>query len=81
MLTTDQITEIFFTVDEYCILFEHHIDNCLTKLADSSGKLRRNKPSGLSDSEVITLLICFHLSDYRTLKHFYKPRFCSRVTQ
>jgi hypothetical protein len=25
---------------------------------------------------VITLLICFHLSDYRTLKHFYKDYVC-----
>jgi hypothetical protein len=72
MLTIDQITEIFFAADEYCILFEQNIDNCITKLPDGSGKLSRNKPSGLSKSEVITLVICFHLSDYRTLKHFYK---------
>jgi hypothetical protein len=31
----------------------------------------RNRAFGLSQSEVITILICFHLSDYRTLKHFY----------
>lgn len=79
MLTTDQITEIFFTVDEYCILFEQHIDNCITKLPDQSGKLTRNKPAGLSQSEVITILICFHLSDYRTLKHFYKDYVCMHL--
>jgi hypothetical protein len=72
MLTIDQITEIFFAADEYCILFKQNIDNCIVKLSDGSGKLTRNKPSGLSNSEIITLLICFHLSDYRTLKHFYK---------
>jgi len=76
MLTIDQITEIFFAADEYCILFEQNIDNCIIKLPGSSDKLTRNKPSGLSDSEVITLLICFHLSDYRTLKHFYKDYVC-----
>ncbi len=76
MLTIDQITEIFFAADEYCILFEKNIDNCIIKLSDGSAKLTRNKPSGVSNSEVITLLICFHLSDYRTLKHFYKDYVC-----
>jgi hypothetical protein len=76
MLTIDQITEIFFAADEYCILFEENIDNCIIKLSDGSDKLTRNKPSGLANSEVITLLICFHLSDYRTLKHFYKDYAC-----
>lgn len=76
MLTIDQITEIFFTVDEYCILFEYNIDKCIAKLSDGSTKLHRHRPSGLSGSEVITLLICFHLSDYRTLKHFYKDYVC-----
>lgn len=81
MLTSDQITEIFFTVDEYCILFESNIDNCIIKLPSGSDKLSRNKSSGLSKSEVITLLICFHLSDYRTLKHFYKDYVCVHLQQ
>ncbi len=76
MLTIDQITEIFFAADEYCILFEQNIDNCIIKLSDGSDKLTRNKPCRLSNSEVITLLICFHLSDYRTLKHFYIDYVC-----
>ena len=76
MPTIDQITEIFLIVDEYCLLFEKNIDACITKLPDGPGKLTRNKPCGLSQSEVITLLICFHLSDYRTLKHFYKDYVC-----
>ena len=76
MLTIDQITEIFFSADEYCILFEKNIDNCIIKLSDGSDKMTRNKPSALSNSEVITILICLHLSDYRTLKHFYKDYVC-----
>lgn len=79
MLTIDQITEIFFVVDEYCIHFEQNIENCIIKLPDSTDKMYRNKSCGLSNSEVITLLICFHLSDYRTLKHFYKDYVCNHL--
>ena len=76
MLTFDQITELFFLVDEYCILFEKNINQNLIKLSSSADKRSRNRPCGLSKSEVITLLIAFHQSDYRTLKHFYKDYVC-----
>lgn len=71
MLTLDKITEIFFLADEYCIHFNKHIDECVIKLDDDTQHKTRIRACGLSDSEVITILICFHLSDYRTLKHFY----------
>jgi len=71
MLTLDKITEIFFLADEFCNHFNQHIDECVVKLNPASAIKTRNKPCGLSQSEVITILICFHLSDYRTLKHFY----------
>lgn len=71
MLTLDKITEIFFLADEYCIHFNKHIEDCVIKLDADTHHRTRNKACALSDSEVITILICFHLSDYRTLKHFY----------
>lgn len=76
MLTLDKITEIFFLADEYCIHFNKHIDECVVKLSSDSQTKSRNKTCGLSQSEVITILICFHLSDYRTLKHFYCDYVC-----
>jgi hypothetical protein len=78
MLTIDQITEIFFLADEYCILFENHMEQNI-KLTHATCKQHRNKPSGLSNSEVITILICFQLSDYRTLKHFYRDYVCMHL--
>ena len=36
-----------------------------------SGEVKRCKDSGLSLSEVMTLIIAFHRSNYRTFKHFY----------
>ncbi len=72
MLTSDQFTELFFLIDEYCILFEKNMNQSLIRIPLTSAKASRNKSCGLSKSEVITLLIAFHQSDYRTLKHFYK---------
>lgn len=69
MISNDKITEIFCIVDDFCkemfqILNENSIE------CDNSIK-RRNKKSKLSDSEVITILVLFHLKGYRCLKHFY----------
>jgi hypothetical protein len=69
MINTDKITEIFYIVDEFCKEFnkakEGHI------LASSSSKKQRNRKFKMSDSEVITALIIFHLGQFRNLKHFY----------
>ena len=74
MLTLDKVTEIFFLADEYCTHFNNQIDHCIIKIG--TGNKTRNKPCRLSQSEVITILVCFHLSDYRTLKHFYCDYVC-----
>ena len=43
------------------------------------GKRRRNKPCRLSNSEVATILVLFHLSGYRCLKHFYLEQICKNM--
>ncbi len=64
-----KLTEIFFFTDEFCKEFEKStVDHRLTIEA---GKKRRKKPCKMSDSEVITILIAFHLGSFRNLKHFY----------
>lgn len=79
MLTTLQITEIYVQVDDYCKFFDKNIDQCIKKLPTPSKRRYYRAPS-LSNSEVITILICFHLSDYRTLKHFYLDHVCTNLT-
>lgn len=76
MLTSNEITEIFFLVDEYCILFKEKFEKKFLKVDQKTAKKTRNRASVLSNSEVITLLIAFHHSHYRTLKHFYKDYVC-----
>lgn len=64
-----KITEIFFLVDEFCKEFtkaqEGHI------LSENTTTRSRNRKFKLSDSEVITILILFHLGQFRNLKHYY----------
>jgi hypothetical protein len=64
-LSDDKITEIFCQVDTFCF----HFHNALAP--HILGNLPKKKQK-LSVSEVITLMILFHHSGYRTMKGFYK---------
>lgn len=69
MLSKSEITEIFYLSDEFSKEFEVTFKKYV--LEESNDKKRRNKSNRLSDSEVMTILIAFHLSGMRNLKHFY----------
>lgn len=69
MLSKDKVTEIFCMIDDFCKEMDMVIDQ--NSIVEDSGKARRKKPSRMSDSEVITIMILFHLKGYRCLKHFY----------
>ncbi|MDR1973727.1 MAG: hypothetical protein LBQ31_03525 [Bacteroidales bacterium] len=79
MLTVDEVTEIFYLSDEFSKEFEFTFKKHLLK-ADI-GKRQRNKPNRLSNSEVMTILIAFHLSGMRNLKHFYLFYVCKHMEQ
>ena len=72
MLSTDKITEIYCMADDFCKIF----DETVKRHSVSDGKKHRNKPNRLSDAEVITILILFHMEGYRCLKHFYVGHVC-----
>ena len=65
----DKLTEIFFHVDEFCIEFNKTIKGY--QLEKGKKRKYKERPPKMSDSEVITILIFFHLKSYRNLKHFY----------
>ena len=69
MLLDSKLTEIFYFTDEFCKDFSKTMTG--NQLPTTTGKKRRNKPCKMSDSEIITILIAFHLGNYRNLKHFY----------
>lgn len=64
-----KIIEIFYLVDEFCKEFEQVKEGHI--LSEKTSVKRRNRKFVMSDSEVITIVILFHLKNYRCLKHFY----------
>lgn len=72
MISEQQLTELFCNIDDFCQIFEYEYN---TK-AIGSGKKKRNRKTKLSQSEMITIMIAFHLSDFKTFKHFYLDYVC-----
>jgi len=65
MIIYSKITEIFCLVDEFCKEYHQIIEKGLI------GNYPK-RPPRMSTSEVITIMIVFQLSGFRTFKHFYK---------
>lgn len=74
MITDDKIIELFCKIDDFMKEYEKTITS--NSLSDPSLIKRRNRKSKLSPSEVMTILILFHLRSYRNLKHFYLTYIC-----
>ena len=64
MIIYSKITEIFCIVDEFCKEYNQIVDKALL------GHPPKRQPT-MSKSEVLTIMIIFQLSDFRTFKHFY----------
>lgn len=61
------VLELFCAVDDFCRVFEpRRQQHCL-----SDGTKKRNRRRELALSEIMTILILFHQSPYRTFKAFY----------
>jgi hypothetical protein len=71
MFSKDKVTEIFCTVDDFCKEFELRIKE-LKQVQVKGEKQYRNRPLSMSDSEILTILICFHLGAHKTFKHYYQ---------
>jgi len=67
MISTDKITEIFCSIDDFCKVFEP----ALKQRTLTRGKNKRNRSFKMSTSEILTITVLFHLSGHRTFKHFY----------
>ena len=61
------LLELYCHVDEFVKAFLPEWNKHLA----CTGKKKRNRPSRLSPSEIITILIHFHQSQYRNFKSFY----------
>lgn len=62
-----ELVSLFYLVDEFCIDFEPKWQAHLL----GSGVAHRIKPSSLSLSEILTIVIHFHQSNHKTFKQYY----------
>jgi hypothetical protein len=63
----DRLVEIFCEVDDFCKAFEPQFKAYLI----GDGHASRGPDPGLSDSEIITILLILHSSGFKYLKNFY----------
>jgi len=61
------LTEIFYHVDEFCKLLNQNVG----AIVHGKSTKKRYKSSKMTLSEVITVMIYFHHSGYRTFKDYY----------
>ena len=62
-----ELLKLFCSIDDFWKTFKIEWEKHLIGL----GKSRRGPEPGLSISEMMTIIILFHQSNYRTFKHFY----------
>jgi hypothetical protein len=68
----DKIIEVFCSVDDFCGSFI----NTLKSKQLCENQKTRNRAFTMSESEVITIAIFFHLKGYRNFKHYYSNYVC-----
>jgi hypothetical protein len=70
----EMITRIYCNVDDYNKAFERYIRSKMLVSGEGKGSLYPGR--GMSISEVMTIVILFHLSHYRTFKSYYQECVC-----
>jgi len=78
VISNTKIIEIFCNLDDFMKAF----NTVLTKNSIWGGYLpkKSNRKSKMSKSEVITIMVIFHLKSYCNLKHFYLDYLCKHMT-
>lgn len=78
MFTDDKITELFCLADDFCKLFDSQVMKY--SLTDQTTTKRKyHRAPTMSKAEIMLIMILFHDSGYRCLKHFYKDYVCKHL--
>lgn len=72
----EQLIPIFCDVDDFCKGYEEYCTQSL--LMDKDHLMPK---TSMAMSEVMTIVICFHLSNYRTFKWYYKDYVCGTLRE
>ena len=76
MITDDKVTELFCMADDFCKFFDAMMAKYTLKPVN---KRKYHRDSTMSKAEVMLIMILFHDSGYRCLKHFYLDKVCKHL--
>ena len=79
MFTDDKITEIFCLADDFCKYFDNQVKK-YTLSDQTTSKRKYHREPTMSKAEIMLIMILFHDSNYRCLKHFYKDKVCRQLS-
>ena len=94
MITEDKITEIFCIADDFCKVFDaqmakytfkaerkrkYHAAFTVIFTFKAERKRKYHRESRMSKAEIMVIMILFHSSGYRCLKHFYLEKVCKHM--
>jgi hypothetical protein len=71
------LTRLFCDTDDFCQWFTAEWEK--TQIEEGSKKRRRKR--SLSHSEIMTIIVFYHQSGYKTFKWFYERYVCKRMNQ
>ena len=72
MITKDKVIEIFCIIDEFTKNFNTELEKNLFLPSSSDGSKRHRRRKGqLSQSEVLTIMVCYHYGSFRNFKSYY----------
>lgn len=71
------LLEMFCSVDDFCVNFEHYCKSILiAQDYEHIDEFHVCSSKNLALSEIMTIVIYFHLSHYRDFKHYYTQHVC-----
>ena len=76
MIAEDKVTEIFCIADDFCKVFDAQMAKYTFK---AERKRKYHRESRMSKAEIMVIMILFHSSGYRCLKHFYLEKVCKHM--
>ena len=76
MITEAKVTELFCMADDFCKFFDAMMEKYTLK---SDKKRCYHRDSTMSKAEIMLIMILFHASGYRCLKHFYLEKVCKHL--
>ena len=79
MFPEGKIIEIFSMCDDFSKVFDKTVEQNSITSGEKTKKRKYHRDGMMSDSEVMTILILFHNSGYRCLKHFYLHYVCRHM--